>query len=498
MALPRSLVLCGLGPHARRIHYPMVERHAATHGAELALLVELEDQRETVERYLAGRTLQPRRIVYLPSSERHGDRLHPAFLAAVAEAAQDGLWGAVIACEPKSHLIYARWAAEHGLHVLLDKPVTAFDIYDAQPADALRLVDEYFELLSLARDAGTTFLVQAQRRAHTGYQMIHAYLERFLAEFEVPITYLDVYHSDGMWNMPNEFLVRENHPYRYGYGKLMHSGYHFLDLFSWFMSLNDRVPGCAPDRLDLVTKHVRPSDLLTQIDLGVYDSFFGNGDALASLLGDDVVDDMRRFGETDVFLLAQFARDDAVVATGALNLLQTSFSRRAWPELPEDTYKGNGRVRHERVTIQVGPLLSVQVHSYQSYEAKDRGRVDGRAAGHYDHFDILFFRNSQLVGGQPFEEVKLGEKLLHDYAGDAGYLGHNEAAREEIFLDFLAGRDDRAGLHHHELPIKLTAAAYYAMLAANRGLVSLPQLDLRSAGEDDWLTDLALQTVALA
>ena len=33
-------------------------------------------------------------------------------------------------------------------------------------------------------------------------------------------------------------ILRDNHPYKYGYGKLLHSGYHFVDLISIFLRAN--------------------------------------------------------------------------------------------------------------------------------------------------------------------------------------------------------------------------------------------------------------------
>ena len=37
--------------------------------------------------------------------------------------------------------------------------------------------------------------------------------------------------------MPHDYDI-ENHPYKYGYGKLFHSGYHFIDLLAEFVKLN--------------------------------------------------------------------------------------------------------------------------------------------------------------------------------------------------------------------------------------------------------------------
>ncbi|MEN3305752.1 MAG: hypothetical protein V7603_1954 [Micromonosporaceae bacterium] len=458
----RGVVLVGLGPHSRRIYYPALAAHAARERLRLALLVELEDQKDTVERFLAGQPLQPEQIVYVPTSYRDGATLSDAFVAAGELARRRGLWGAVVATEPKSHLVYARWALRNGLHVLLDKPITGTNLFNAEPREALRLVDDFVELSGLASRSGRKVLVQTQRRAHLGYELVHAYLVEFLGAFEVPISYVDLYHADGMWNMPSEYVTRENHPYKYGYGKLMHSGYHFVDLFASLVSLNQQL-SIAPDRVEMTVRHVRPTDHMAQVHDGVHRWFFG---ADRDRFPADP-SELRGYGEVDAFLLMQLLRGDEVMTTGALSLLQTSFSRRAWPRLPADTYKGNGRVRHERVTIQVGPLLSIQVHSYQSYEAKD-WIANTAGAGSYEHFDIYFFRNSALVGGPAFDSVTLGDASRHRRHVEQGYLGHNEAARTEVFRDFLNEDAGRAGLASHELPVKLTAATYYSMLRLNR------------------------------
>ena len=42
-----------------------------------------------------------------------------------------------------------------------------------------------------------------------------------------------------------------------------------------------------------------------------------------------------------------------MVTTATLNLMQNSFSRRGWFAPRRDLYKGNGRVRHERLVLQV-------------------------------------------------------------------------------------------------------------------------------------------------
>ena len=56
-------------------------------------------------------------------------------------------------------------------------------------------------------------------------------IERKVSAVQVPLSYADIYHADGMWVMPHEW-ERDNHAYKYGAGKLLHSGYHFVDLLA--------------------------------------------------------------------------------------------------------------------------------------------------------------------------------------------------------------------------------------------------------------------------
>lgn len=41
-----------------------------------------------------------------------------------------------------------------------------------------------------------------------------------------------------MWNLQREFESRDDHPYKYGYGMMMHGAYHYVDLATQILSLN--------------------------------------------------------------------------------------------------------------------------------------------------------------------------------------------------------------------------------------------------------------------
>lgn len=127
------------------------------------------------------------------------------------------------------------------------------------------------------------------------------------------------------------------------------------------------------------------------------------------------------------------------------------FSRRTWHQSNEDAYKNNGRVRDESVNIQLGPLMNIQIHSYQSKEIKDRTYKETDTGG-LEHFDIDIFRNSELIGGKPFERIKLKDIVKNKIKN---FQGFNEYAREKGILHFLNNDSEDGELYHHQLPIEL-------------------------------------------
>ena len=262
--------------------------------------------------------------------------------------------------------------------------------------------------------------------------------------------------------MPNEW-ERENHSYKYGTGKLMHSGYHFVDLLAWFLQLNQQVKEHEADELDMFVKSFNPSDFMNQVQPQHYERFFQQD--YSPHFSADQVKQLNRYGELDIFMLSQLKQSTSVMTTAYLSLQQNSFSRRAWSEMPPDTYKGNGRIRHERVNIQVSTLLNIQVHSYQSYQIDNKIVMD-YGSGHIDHFDILIFRNSELTGGKAFERIEMGRNVSEKEPLLPTYFSHNETARKNLFLDFLKGSRSQSDLLCHAFTNQLISKIYECLALA--------------------------------
>lgn len=456
----KNYIFVGLGPHAKRIYYPFLEKHRALYDIRLKLLIELENQSPNVAKFLDQKILQPEKILYLPDNalNRMGATLdNTAKKEMDFMVKNEKIDGIIISTEPKAHKIYAEWALKNNINILMDKPVTAPLYPSTSIQSAYKIYQDYLDLKSLLKQSKSKFYIVCQRRNHKGYVFIKEYLKNFVYNFEIPISYIDIYHADGAWSLPHEFN-KENHPYKYGYGKLMHSGYHFVDLFAWIEQVNIDFQKARPDIAKIYTARFTPNDLFNQIGEEVYSKFFNNP-AIGDFYRTYRRQDYDKFGELDAYILVQLMRGKNVITSGSINLQQNSFSRRGWFDLPEDTYKGNGRVRHERVNIQVSHFLNIQVHSYQSYEM-DKDIEGPESVGSEDHFDVFIFRNKKIVGGEAFLKLSIGKEMKENNKQNSYYLGHNELAREITLLNFIEGKNDESEFEYHDLTNQLLSNIY--------------------------------------
>ncbi len=442
----RSVALIGLGWHARRVYYPWLEEAALQGRLRISAVVDLHDNSDAVRGFLAQRRVAPDHLLFAEqdvSADRLPDEL-AARLTALRAAGQ--LDGVVISTEPRAHKRYVLWALEQGVHVLLDKPITAPASATSTAEVAQALWSDFEDIAQALAASRSRLVVQAQRRAHPGYRFIKRTLDDFLLEYRVPVSFLELYHADGMWVMPDEW-DREHHAYKYRTGKLLHSGYHFVDLGSWLLEGNDRLSS-SPSALEFQVQTFEPKDFLALLD-GRYERLFG-AERVPS-----PVPSVENHGEMDLTLMGRVLAEGNVRTLLSLQLLQSSFSRRASPAPAADPYKGAGRVRHERMTLQVGPLLSLQVHSYQAHEVRDRRMQLPYGPGHLHHFDVYVFRNADVVGGVPFEK--------HEFGKEAQQQGHNEQARLDLLEAFLAGRPSGSELEEHRRTNRWMSRIYHAI-----------------------------------
>lgn len=461
----KKICLVGLGPHAKRIHYRYIKDGVTTGILKFAALVDLREKENEINTFFVSETCIPERIFL--SNDRN--QIAPSNLADDVRVFLDKLIeekeidGAIISTEPKAHKIYIEYFILKGIPVLTDKPLTAPVGLVHDQEQASKIYTDAVELTELSHHHQTPVYVMSQRREHDAYKYIFKLASDCVNEFGIPITYFDIFHSDGTWSMPGEFYSRENHPYKYGYGKLMHSGYHFVDLAAWVAEVNaNKFPSL---QITNTTELLSPRMQYDQINgYETYNRFFNHNTSAPQPEG---------LGEVDSYTIIKMSVDQESESThlthGRLDLLQSGFSRRAWFELAADTYKGNGRIRHERITIHLGPLMAIQLHSYQSDQV-GKTHIDG--IGGEEHLDVYVFRNDSLIGGRTFERINFGNLLHSKYSSEATYIGQNEISRWKIFQQFISNQKSEALIQNQLVTNKLLSSIYTSAITKQPHTIS--------------------------
>lgn len=494
---PKKIILVGLGPHAKRIYYPLLEKFSNIMNFKLVLIVDLEEKREDIKKYLDSRKSNTE-LFFIPQEKKTYDSLHPDVEKILDDVVKkENVDGVIISTEPLVHMMYAKWALKNNLSVLMDKPISAYKNISTRIDLAKKLITDFDELVDLYKNAmkinpRITFSVMSQRRFHPAFKKVKELINECFEKTNCPVTSIQTFHCDGQWRMPTEIVDQLYHPYMQGYGKCCHSGYHFFDIVPFLLEAglsNNKFY----DNIEVFANFLRPLDFIEQFTLEDYGAIFGkdvfckynkyNREQLKSL--------MKNFGEIDVFSNICFKKGKNILTMASINLAHNGFSRRYWPTaIGRDLYKGNGRIRHEFHIIEQGPFQSIHIHSYQSSEV-GVGIEDSlyELGGEY-HMEIYVFRNSEMIGGKPVEVINIKNLLNPILSGSS--RGHQEDARLLGFIEFvesLCNLRDRehmtSDLLTHRAGVHIMSAVYQSAISQMNGSSGKIKIDFIINGIGD-------------
>lgn len=424
MSGPGDLLLVGVGPHAHFKHLPLIQKAVRTGLAASYSILELDTARPRIEELVRTLPVKPKRMVYVPDHRDRGQ-----WYSSDSDDALDALAAelpslkVVISTEPKAHYPYLKWCIAHRRDCLVDKPIT-IPMSPGRVIDPSRMTAELTELIDLARENPGIYSVMTPRRYHHVYEMVRRYVGGWVRRFGVPVTYLSIYHGEGVWNTPTEYLEREDHPYKYGYGKLLHSGYHYVDILARLLDLSTPA---GETEIDLVSRVSLPGDQQAQM-APLYPRMEGAPAGVEPASG-------HPFGDTDV--VASFAarrkETGEVVTLGNLALLQTTTSLRSWWPLPTDVYNKTGRFGVEDIRLNLGFLASINVRIL-----KVPAEGQGRRIKTRDELDVTVWRNGNLL-----DRSSLDRRYRK---GAESYL---EDGRWRLFESWLRGRETKSRIEQH-------------------------------------------------
>ncbi|WP_221354642.1 Gfo/Idh/MocA family oxidoreductase [Streptomyces beigongshangae] len=482
----KNVLVIGVGPHARRSHLPALtagQRDGLVGticgvdvlGAASVLTVFDSDD--------GPHDLPVTPIVPFPAKEQTLPEAVRQTLDGIV--ARRGIDAVVIATEPAFHMVYARWALERGLSVLLDKPLGIRAHASTDPAQAAAVLTDVDDLLAhyqLARQRRPDLMVsvQSQRRYHPAFWQLRALIAEVAETTGCPVTSVQSFHSDGQWRLPDELLDLDYHGYDRGYGKCAHSGYHFFDIIPWLLAAGD-TSGKNADTVRVHTEVTRPADLLAQLGVTDYERLF-DGFATRNRYTDaELYTGLRGFGEVDASISLAFTSAGRTLTLGTLNLFHNGFSQRGNLAPAAALYKGNGRVRQETHIIQQGPFQALHLHSLQTLE-DDSSIGDRYATGGDRHIEVHVFRNDRFrPGWKPY--ARLGHDALTTTVDDRIAAPTQQSSRRRSMHEFLLHLNGRRSRHQmrsdlttHRTAAALMAGTYLSM--ARRWTGASPEVTL--------------------
>jgi hypothetical protein len=427
-----------------------------SHGLEIALAIDMESERHAVLAHFEKAVAKPERYLFLPEALRnHLDEVQIDRLITEAYGEIGSVNAAIICTEPKVHKPYALWAMKHGLHVFMDKPLTA-------PVDSRArgtFYSDFLELFETQNAADVNAVISCERRFQFGYRLVFDSLREFIREYRVPVTGVNIHFAGGTWMMPREYVGDERHPYKYGYGLLLHSGYHFVDLLAQICALNRQLFDVNLDDVRVTAQARGPGTFLRAVDRNTRAKWLKDG-ICDSEADEGLLSSLAKMGETDVMATGELYSKGHAVTNFALALTDMSASGRRSHATPADRYLGGGRLRQERVTIHLGPLCSIFVSSDAMPPR------DSRVA---ENFSITIYQNNWVTGGERVRWIERFDLSASEELGPREVL--NTRARQDQLLSFLTGGDGGSTLASHGDTAKLLDALFNAMAQTGRETV---------------------------
>ena len=466
-----NLMLIGCGHHARRIYVPSIIEMSKTKPIRICAVIDVLLEKTKVTEFLDKLGVQAETL-FIEDSNSLGKDL-PAELIRKMDllVSKFSINAVVISTDPLYHHVYARWALENKLNILMDKPISTRLNAVSVSTQAEGILEDYDELLSMYNDVQseeeTIFSIMTQRRYDPCFIKVFELISDAAERFNIPVTSIQAMHADGVWIFPDEVVEQISHPYNTGVGKCSHSGYHIFDIV-WQIYRAGMRAGKLPQVGEVTTAFVQPVGLVEQFSQDDYRKLFGSKyDNRNRSEQDSLKTIMAGYGENDAFSILKLLKDGINVCNISINLLHNSFSRRSSLTPATDLYKSNGRVKHQSFHVQQGPFQCIQIHNYQSKDKHEKSTADESLLGGNNHFEIFVFRNSDFFGADvpPLEVIQSADLKMKSSLNESGLDSESPKDLAIIeFVDFILGKKNKkdlvSNIDTHAFPAKLMSAIY--------------------------------------
>lgn len=437
-----NVMLIGIGPHAKRIYLPFIQKYKEKYSIDLKAVVDIASQEKQVKAYLQDNNISAADHYYVNYGVDREYIMSEKDSANLKKLIEKHKINAIIlASDPLSHKAYVELAMEKGVNILMDKPITLEVNASTNEYRARKIFNDFQGLVRrycVAEEKYPNLIVScmSQRRYHPAMKKIKKELKKVYEKTNCPITSIVCEHSDGQWRMPDEVVNEKYHGYTNGVGKCSHSGYHEFDVMHWFgeIAKDDK----KYDKVTCYASFVRPEDYIAQLNNEDYKRIFKDTrtDCKFDITDEEFIKKTKNYGEIDAHINFTFCRGSKKITEIQFSLLHSGFSKRTWVFPNKNLYKGNGRIRHEYFSIHQGPFQSIKYESYISADASDELKGSGQVGGKL-HADAFIFKNTMAIGDnlEPFEKIQFG--VLNENGPIEDFREFQLAARAECFKEFM-------------------------------------------------------------
>ncbi|MEK7180049.1 MAG: hypothetical protein AAB706_01095 [Patescibacteria group bacterium] len=433
------LVIVGFDEIVANKYISCIERAVKESHVDSYSIIDLQSQKRVIDKKIQQMKLRPEKVYYIPDPKGKGVWSDPKDFEPIFEVLkkEKGKLKIYIATELKAHEGYLKYCVENEIDSLTEKPI--FAPFVAGKFTPALIEQTMWDLVHKAEQSNAKHSVMTLGRYHKIYNdtVIDVLKEKLLA-FKAPLTSFHFRTAGGVWNLHREYETREDHPYKYGYGMLMHGAYHYIDLTTQFLCLNKLLFPKDTLTLTLSSYAAYPVDQNDRISKKFSDLFDDNCPNWSSIGEDHFL-----YGETDItttFCL-QNKETGKTITLGTMSFEQTTPSIRSWKEIPDNIYNKNGRTSNVDLEAQLSTLYSIKVECYDVpiRGVKEVKRIDAFAR-------VSSRANASLLLDEEynFEETFSG-------------LFHSDSNRKLMSL-WLSGDENKSQLKHHVPVMRLVQA----------------------------------------
>ena len=395
-------------------------------------IIELKSQKEEIDARVIKVEPQPEMIYYIETPvnpEKNGWAVEKDFAPVIEKIRKiKGKIKVYIATELKAHEGYLEYCVRNGIPSLVEKPIFSPMINGKFVANLIQ--KKMRRLLKEIEENPSSHSVMTLGRYHQIYNDIGIeFIKERMLKSCAPLTSLHLRHAGGVWNLHKEYEEREDHPYKYGYGMLMHGGYHYIDIFTQFLSLNRLIYPEMKFEFNIASYAAFPADQNKRISSKISQMFDDDREDWA------VIDDNdKKYGETDI--TSTFCLKDKetgrIITLGTISLEQTTPSVRAWKDFPEGVYNKNGRTSFVEVEAQISTLHSLNIMCYDVpvKNKKEIERIDAFAR-------VLTRSNGTLLRDEEYITENTYGGLFHSNSN------------KTLMMNWLLNKEDKSRFEQH-------------------------------------------------